>query len=58
VHEPVTKYGWLTTFAEINIYKNKTISTLSLTEDGISFYYKGHLAIIGPLNNENIEGVF
>jgi len=44
-------------FASLNKYSNKNIYNLSLTEDGISFYYKGHPVIIGP-HNADIEAVF
>ena len=48
MHEPVTKYVWLTAFAKINTYKNKNIQNISLTKDGISFHYKSHFVIIDP----------
>ena len=51
-------YGWVCLFAYLNTYSNKNISNLSLTENGISFYYKGHPVIIGPLNTGDIEVVF
>jgi FkbM family methyltransferase len=51
-------YGGVCRFASLNTYPNKNISNLSLTEDGILFYYKDHPVIIGPLNNVSIEVVF
>jgi FkbM family methyltransferase len=51
-------YGGVCLFAYLNTYPNKNISNLSLTEDDISFYYKGHRVIISPLDNGDIKGVF
>ena len=58
MHEPVTKYVWLTAFAEINTYKNKNISNISLTKDGISFHYKNHFVIIDPARFSDFRAVF
>ena len=33
-------YEWVWRFSELNNYVNKNISNVSLTEDGILFYYK------------------
>ena len=45
MHEPNTKYGWLTAFVEINTYKNILILCL---KDDISFHYKNHFVMIDP----------
>jgi len=51
-------YEWVWRFSELNNYVNKNISNVSLTEDGILFYYKGHPVIIGPLNTGDLKGFF
>ncbi|MFP3257632.1 MAG: FkbM family methyltransferase [Candidatus Nanopusillus acidilobi] len=51
-------YGWVTRFAEVNTYKNKNISNISLTKDGISFHYKNHFVIIDPARFSDFRAVF
>ena len=51
-------YGWVTEFAEVNTYKNKNIPNISLTKDGISFYYKNHFVIIDPARFSDLVAVF
>jgi len=58
VHEHVTKYFYLTAFVEINTYKNKNISNISLTKDGISFHYKNHFVIIDPARFSDLGATF
>ena len=51
-------YGFITTYARLKTYKNQNISSLNLTNEGVSFQYKDHPVIIDPGRFSYPEEVF
>ena len=54
----IVPYGWATTFARLGIIENSNISELKLTNDGISFIYKGVPILLDPARYSDPGAVF